>query len=261
LRRVPLVVLVCSMVRGAAGCVRMYAQTPIEDCPKAPSVDGNVIPPLMDKRVNPQYPGIAQSQLLDGSVVMNVTVASDGFLRDIRVTHGLPQLIPAATHAVEQWHYEPTRTNGVAMACKVTITVGFTLISDPKVAAAATSAANYAPRIVPPSGVIGVKPVLPAPPDGVLRVSSRVIEPQMVKRVEPAYPPDAVSLDARGVLYILLTISKTGEVADAQVLTGPFRFRNSAIEAVKQWKFRPYQTDGEPREVQTMVSLDFAPTK
>jgi hypothetical protein len=90
LRRVPLVVLVCSMVLGAAGCVRMYAQTPIEDCPKAPSVDGNVIPPLMDKRVNPQYPGIAQSQLLDGSVVMNVTVASDGFLRDIRVTHGLP---------------------------------------------------------------------------------------------------------------------------------------------------------------------------
>jgi periplasmic protein TonB len=58
-----------------------------------------------------------------------------------------------------------------------------------------------------------------------------------------------------------MTVSKSGEVSKVQVLTGPDRFREAAIAAVKLWRYKPYEIDGQPREVQTMVSLDFAPTK
>lgn len=244
---------------GPHGSLR--AQEPPQECFKSTSQDGNIISPLIVKRVNPQYPGRAESQLLDGLVTFDAVIAADGSVQGLKVTHGLPQLIPNAAHAVQQWRYEPARVNGVAVSCKTTLSINFQLITDRNALAAANAAANFAPRIVPLSGVVGVKPTLQPPPTGVLRVSSRVLEAQMERRVEPVYPADASALDARGELFVLLTISNNGDVTDAQVLTGPFRFRDSAIAAVKQWRFKPYEIDGEPRDVQTMVSLDFAPTK
>jgi TonB family protein len=186
------------------GCVfgtNAISQVTPQACPQAAAEDGNVLPPLITKRVNPRYPGIAQANFVDGDVMLDVVIGTNGLVQDMTVTHGLPQLIRAATHAVSQWQYQPARINGVAIACKTTIDVHFLLQTDPAAAAALNAANNFAPHTVPPNGVAAVHPMLPPPPDGVLRVSPRVIEAQLENDVKPVYPADAVALDARGTVF------------------------------------------------------------
>lgn len=234
-----------------------FGQTELQNCPAIASPSGDVVPPMLMKRVDPQYPEVAATEQVSGAVTMDIVIAADGSVRDVKVVHGLPQLIPNATHAMKQWQYRPARMGGVAVACKAITTMNFRML--PSVASVAL-ANNFAPQTLS-SNVIPPRPVLPPPPDGVLRVSAKAMEAQIEKRVEPAYPSVAAEIDAHGVVFVLLTISKDGEVSDARVLAGADWFRDPALAAVKQWKFRPYEVDGEPRDVQTMVSLDFAPTK
>jgi TonB family protein len=89
-----------------------------------------MVPGVLVKRVQPSYPGVAQAGQVDGDVAMNVTVAVDGTVQDIHVTHGLPQLIPAATHAVSQWRYSPARINGVAVPINTRIVIHFGFSAD-----------------------------------------------------------------------------------------------------------------------------------
>jgi TonB family protein len=235
-----------------------FAQEPVQDCPQSASTTGNIIPPLLTKRVNPQYPGIAQTNFVDGDVFMDVVIAPDGSVRDVKVTHGLPQLLNSATHAVSQWQYEPARINGVSVACKTKIKVSFKLSNDP--AATGSKAFNsYAPSVVSSPAVVGVKPNLPPPPEGVMRISGRIMASMLDKKVDPVYPADAVALDARGMVLLLATVGKTGEVTDVQVLSGPDRFRDAATNAVKQWHYQPYVIDGAAVDVQTPITLNFAP--
>jgi TonB family protein len=210
--------------------------------------------------VNPQYPGIAQTNFVDGDVLMDIVIAPDGSVREIKVTHGLPQLIGSAVHAVSQWQYLPARINGVSIACKTKIKVSFKLNNDPAAVAAANAANNFAPPGgLPPSGVVGVKPILPPPPEGVMRISARAMESMLEKRIEPVYPDDAVALDARGVVLLMVTVGKTGQVSDVQVLSGPDRFHDAAVNAVKKWHYHPYLMEGEAVDVQTTITLNFAP--
>ncbi|HEY5054998.1 MAG TPA: energy transducer TonB [Acidobacteriaceae bacterium] len=240
---------------------RAIGQPMPQDCPTSVSPTGDVLPPLPLKKVNPQYPEVAQTHAVDGDVFMDIVIATDGSVRDIKVTHGLPQLIPNAIHAMHQWQYRPARMNGVAIACKTTIRMGFQIAASPAAAAAANAANNFAPHIPPSAEAEVLHPQLPTAPDGVLRVSFKAMETHLEKRVEPTYPADAVALDARGSVFLLVTVSKSGEVSEAQALTGPERFRDVASEAVKQWRFKPYEVDGEARVVQTTLILSFAPSK
>lgn len=218
-----------------------------------PTVEGDAAPRLI-KMVKPVYPGIAITDQSDGDVVMSITVATDGSVRNVQVVHGLPQLIRAAVHAVSQWQYEPYRVNGVATEVKTTATVHFKITPNPiGVADSAAMAVGVT------TGTPSAKPVLPPPPAGVLRISGRVMANMVDKKVNPVYPPDSVALDARGTVVMLATIKKTGEVSDVQVVSGPERFRDAATTAVMQWRYHPYEVDGEAVDVQTTVALDFAP--
>jgi TonB family protein len=82
---------------------------------------------------------------------------------------------------------------------------------------------------------------------------------QLQKKVDPVYPADAVAVDARGDVVLLVTIKKTGEVGEVQAVSGPYRFRDAAIDAVKQWQYRPYEVDGTAVEVQVIITMNFAP--
>ena len=90
-------------------------------------------------------------------------------------------------------------------------------------------------------------------------VSGRVMAGQLEKKVDPVYPVDSIAVDARGDVVLLATIKKTGEVGDVQAVSGPYRFRDAAIDAVKQWRYRPYEVDGAAVDVQATITLNFAP--
>jgi TonB family protein len=212
-------------------------------------------PGRLIKRVDPVYPSGAKTKYVQGTVVMTATIAADGTVKDIKVTSGNVLFTKAAADAVAQWRFEPYRVEGVATDVSRTIEVNFALASGvPQISGDVVEPNSMAQG----PGAVGRVP-LPPPPAGVLRISGRVMATMLDKKVDPVYPPDSIAVDAQGAVVLLATIKKSGEVSDVQVLSGPQRFRDAAMDAVKQWHYQPYVIEGQAVDVQTTIKLDFAP--
>ena len=92
---------------------------------------GSGIPvPKKIKDVEPVYPPIAQSARVQGFVMLDITIASDGSVTDATVLRSIPLLDAAAIAAVRQWRFEPTLRNRVAISVKTTVLVNFALKED-----------------------------------------------------------------------------------------------------------------------------------
>jgi protein TonB len=77
--------------------------------------------------VNPVYPPIAQSARVQGVVIIEATIGTDGKVKDARVLRSVPLLDQAALDAVRQWEYSPVLLNNVAVPVIMTVTVQFSL--------------------------------------------------------------------------------------------------------------------------------------
>ena len=77
------------------------------------------------RKVQPVYPAQAIAQHLEGSVVLQATVAEDGKVQDVTVLSGDPLLARAATDAVRQWQYEPFHADGKPIQKQTEITIDF----------------------------------------------------------------------------------------------------------------------------------------
>jgi protein TonB len=96
--------------------------------PAAPvRVGGNIKPPNKVKNVPPVYPPIAQSARVQGVVIIEATIGTNGKVTDARVLRSIPLLDQAALDAVRQWEFTPTLLNGVPVPVIMTVTVNFTL--------------------------------------------------------------------------------------------------------------------------------------
>jgi periplasmic protein TonB len=90
-----------------------------------------------------------------------------------------------------------------------------------------------------------------------VRVSSGVVSGLLVRKVQPNYPPLARQARIQGVVVLRAEISKEGNITNLQLISGHPMLAPAAIEAVKQWKYRPYLLNGEPVEVDTEVQVNF----
>jgi protein TonB len=90
-----------------------------------------------------------------------------------------------------------------------------------------------------------------------VRVSSGVSQGLLVRRVNPTYPPLARQARIQGVVILQAQISKDGSIENLQLVSGHPMLAPAAIEAVKQWKYKPYLLNGEPVEVDTQVQVNF----
>jgi protein TonB len=90
-------------------------------------VGGNIKAPSQVRKVQPQYPAIAQSARVQGVVILEATIGTDGHVQDVKVLRSIPLLDTAAIDAVKQWQYTPTLLNGVPVPVVMTVTVNFTL--------------------------------------------------------------------------------------------------------------------------------------
>ncbi len=136
------------------------------------------------------------------------------------------------------------------------------------------------PPVMPSAGVVGGVPggvpggqmggvlgsivsagaAMPAPKIATpqrVRVSSGVVSGLLVRKVQPNYPPLARQARIQGVVILQAQISKTGDIENLQLISGHPMLAPAAIEAVKQWKYRPYLLNGEPVEVETQVQVNF----
>ena len=86
-----------------------------------------VAPPKKIKDVRPVYPPVALVTQARGTVILDVTIGTDGKVLDAKVIHSVPPLDLAALEAVRQWEYEPTRINGALVALIMTVVVNFAI--------------------------------------------------------------------------------------------------------------------------------------
>jgi periplasmic protein TonB len=94
--------------------------------PKLSISSGVMAGNLLEKTV-PQYPAIARAARIQGTVVLQATIAKDGSIQNLRVINGPPMLQQAAIDAVRSWRYKPYLLNGEPVEVETTINVVFNL--------------------------------------------------------------------------------------------------------------------------------------
>jgi TonB family protein len=90
-----------------------------------------------------------------------------------------------------------------------------------------------------------------------LRISQGVVQGMLMKRVQPEYPPQALKMRIQGTVVLDATIGKDGRITGVKEVSGNATLARAAIQAVKQWKYKPYLLNGQPTEIQTQVTVEF----
>ena len=91
-----------------------------------------------------------------------------------------------------------------------------------------------------------------------VRISQGVTQGMVLRRVQPAYPQMAKIARVQGAVVLAAIIGKDGTIQNLHVVSTASPLLNqSAIDAVKQWRYRPYILNGEPVEVDTTVTVNF----
>ena len=100
-------------------------------------------------------------------------------------------------------------------------------------------------------------PQVKAAPPKKVNISAGVAVGMLISKVTPIYPPIAKAARVQGTVVLQANISKTGTIEDLQVVSGPAMLQESAIDAVRQWRYKPYLLNNEPVEVETTVNVIF----
>jgi protein TonB len=90
-----------------------------------------------------------------------------------------------------------------------------------------------------------------------VRVSQGVSQGLLIHKVQPQYPPLARQARIQGVVVLQALIGKDGMIQNLHVVSGHPMLTNSALEAVKEWRYKPYYLNGEPVEVETTINVNF----
>jgi len=140
----------------------------------------------------------------------------------------------------------------------------------PKAAVLTDSPAGDSPGSVPgalPGGVPNsltniardVPARAPSMPTPRIRVSSGVAQGQLIHQVTPVYPAQAKLAQINGTVVLQAVVGKDGSVTKVKALRGPPILIESALQAVRQWRYKPFAVNGEPAEADIEISLKFAP--
>jgi protein TonB len=106
----------------------------------------------------------------------------------------------------------------------------------------ATSSTGAVPKVVTPQRV---------------RVSQGVSQGLLIHEVRPQYPPLARQARIQGSVVLQAVIGKDGTIQNLRVVSGHPMLTSAALEAVKQWRYKPYFLNGEPVEVDTQITVNF----
>ncbi|HSB74349.1 MAG TPA: energy transducer TonB, partial [Terriglobales bacterium] len=114
---------------------------------------------------------------------------------------------------------------------------------------------NAAPVKVPKLAAAPEAPSAPGPTR--VRVSQGVTQGLLVRKVNPQYPAMARDSRLEGDVLLEAVIGTDGSVRDLRVVSGPALLVGPAMQAVRQWRYKPYLLNGQPVEVETQIKLQF----
>lgn len=92
---------------------------------------------------------------------------------------------------------------------------------------------------------------------GPVRVLGMAVEGLLIHKTIPVYPPVAQAAGIQGIVVLQAAISRSGTIENLHVISGPLMLQQAAINAVQQWRYRPYLLSGEPVAVETTVNVIF----
>lgn len=108
-------------------------------------------------------------------------------------------------------------------------------------------------------GGVGTAPAPPKPkPTGPIRVGGNVQAARIINRIQPVYPPLARQTRISGTVRLHAIISKDGTIKELEVVSGHPLLQQSALDAVRQWRYQPTLLNGEPVEVDTTIDVIFS---
>jgi TonB family protein len=175
--------------------------------------------------VDPQYP---RDVKIDGKVILNIVIDTEGNVIEAHLLDGHPMLVDATLDAVKRWKFRPYLLNNQPVEVETTATVEY--------------------RADPPS-VVTPKPYM--------RVSMGVMQGLLIHHVDPDYPIEARAGHIQGDVILHARISREGNVVDLKYVSGHPTLVKAAIDAAKQWQYKPYLLNGEPAEVVTTIAVQF----
>jgi TonB family protein len=91
-----------------------------------------------------------------------------------------------------------------------------------------------------------------------INISPGVSQGMLLNKIAPEYPVSAKARGIQGVVFLQAIISKDGHIVNLHVVSGPSMLQQAAMDAVKQWVYRPYLLNGEPVAVMTTINVIFA---
>jgi protein TonB len=107
-------------------------------------------------------------------------------------------------------------------------------------------------------GGVGGAPPPPKPTQTRIRQGGAVTAASLINRVQPVYPPLARQTRISGTVRLHAIISKSGAVQQLEVISGHPLLVQAALDAVRQWRYRPTTLNGEPVEVDTTIDVIFS---
>jgi periplasmic protein TonB len=122
----------------------------------------------------------------------------------------------------------------------------------PSMIGIATPGAGATPADLVNGAANGPAPVLQS-----VNISQGVSQGLLIRKVQPIYPKAALTMHIEGAVQLAATVSKSGDITGLKILSGDPQLAAAAIEAVKQWKYKPYLLDGQPIQIQTTITLNF----
>ena len=214
-------------------------KSPAEQAPSATATgDSTKLVPI--KIVRAAYPEIAQQNKISGEVIVKAVVGEAGDIIETELVSGDATLAPAALEAVKQWKFEPFIKSGkpVRVVTKLPFEFEFLENLDAKGNAISVPATSNSPA-------------------SRFHFASSVKDTTLLHKVYPAYPPLAMAARISGTVFLAATITKEGGVQNLHLISGHPMLVNAALDAVRQWRYRPFLLKGEPVEVLTTITVNF----
>jgi TonB family protein len=134
--------------------------------------------------------------------------------------------------------------------------ISYTLDPETRIARKSKSYVMAAPPAPRPT-VVSPSPSANVEAPKKIRVSGGVLQGTAIRKVQPPYPPIAKAAKASGAVQVQILISETGEVIEAVVISGHPLLRDAALQAARQWLFKPTELSGVPVKVQGILTFNF----
>ena len=195
-------------------------------------------------------PALAWPQVLGGKTVgvqsLYISVDRQGQVREAYpLNSDNAELENAARDQLLKWKLKPMVSRGVPVQAEAALTFRF------ETTLKANAAQPKPQTLATPSSSSAAVPLA-------VRVSPAVLQAFLLDHSDPIYPPDAKRNNIQGKVVLALTVDKTGMTKDIHMLSSPNQaLTDSAVAAVSQWHYRPYQLNGVAIDVQSTVEVDF----